>query len=66
MLTSQFLLDSANFNGGVPPWEHARYILDVHPPSMSSTSSSESRSSPVPYEHEEIQMAFEDCTENFE
>ena len=58
---------SASFGGGVPPWDHARYILDVHPPSMSSTSSEGGHSSPVvPYEADEIHMAFEDCTENFE
>ena len=48
------------------PHDPNRYVIDVTPPSMSSTTSSSGSSSPILVEHERLILPFDDCPEHFE
>ncbi len=44
--------------------DSSRYIIDVTPPSMSSTSSSSGSSSPITVDPERLTLPFDDCPDN--
>ncbi|XP_041368374.1 protein FAM193A-like [Gigantopelta aegis] len=48
------------------PHDPNRYVIDVTPPSMSSTTSSSGSSSPILVEHERLILPFDDCPEHFD
>lgn len=51
---------------GIYPNDPSRYIIDVTPPSMSSTSSSSGSSSPIAIDPERLVLPFDDCPDSFE